>query len=133
MKSAKELNADMMTIAKLKKKISDALAIIAPDEKLLKELEAEFRAEMLAADSFSLKGKPLVEGGMPVAVSLTMGKKPVVVDWALYDAFAIKTKSPDLFQRRAHEAAIMLRFDAGKKIPGVELQDVVSARWAGVK
>jgi hypothetical protein len=49
-----------------------------------------------------------------------------VKDWALFNAYVLKVKRPDLLQRRLNEAAIGELWDAKKVVPGVEPFTIVS-------
>lgn len=46
---------------------------------------------------------------------------PQVKDWPKLYAYIVKTKSWDLLQRRLAEGAVAERWEAKKKVPGVEL------------
>lgn len=51
---------------------------------------------------------------------------PRVADWALFWEFIRKNKAYEMVQRRVAEGAVRDRWDANKKVPGVEPFTVVS-------
>lgn len=46
--------------------------------------------------------------------------KPVVKDWPAFWTYVFRNKASEFLQRRISDGAIQERWDAGKKIPGVE-------------
>ena len=46
--------------------------------------------------------------------------RPVVRDWGEFWKYVLKNKATEFLQRRVSDGAIQERWDAGKKIPGVE-------------
>jgi hypothetical protein len=73
---------------------------------------------------------------MPKSDSGAMGKhhkvqvvtrvKPRVSDWAAFFEYIRKTRAFELLQRRIADGAIQERWDAKKKVPGVETFNVVT-------
>lgn len=58
--------------------------------------------------------------GKVAKATITSKTKPRVVDWPKLHAYILKNKAFDLLQKRVADEAVMSRFDAGKKIPGVD-------------
>lgn len=64
--------------------------------------------------------------GKLARVSVYTKPVPQAKDWSKIYAYIKKTGSFDLLQRRLAEKAISDRFEAGKKIPGVEIFNAVA-------
>jgi len=58
--------------------------------------------------------------GLRYKVTKERHTKPVVKDWAEFWKYVYKNKASEFLQRRVSDGAIQERWDAGKKIPGVE-------------
>lgn len=52
-------------------------------------------------------------------VHVVTRKKPRVDDWPVFFEFVRKNKAYEFVQRRLAEGAVLERWDAGKKVPGV--------------
>lgn len=63
--------------------------------------------------------------GKTAVVKIRRTVVPQASDWLKVWAYAVKTKSPDLFQKRLSSEACRLRWEDGKVIPGVEQFTVV--------
>jgi hypothetical protein len=85
--------------------------------KKMEELEKEMRAHIIEKLAAS-KGTSGVSGKL-ASVLLVDKEKIVAEDWALIDAYAVKTKSTDLYQRRLSDEAVKERWEKGVKIPGI--------------
>ncbi len=59
---------------------------------------------------------------------VTLGKKiiPRVDDWDAFYKYILKTKDFSLLQRRTGDAAIAERWDAKKKVPGVDAFTIIT-------
>ena len=91
-------------------------AAIEEKEKYVKE---HLILNLPAADATGVAGK---------VARVTRRTKVIaqVRDWALFNAYILKLKRPDLLQRRLNESAIGELWDAKKKVPGVEPFTVVT-------
>lgn len=58
--------------------------------------------------------------GLRYKVTKERHTKPVVKDWGEFYKYVLKNKATEFLQRRISDGAIQERWDAGKKIPGVE-------------
>jgi len=74
-------------------------------------LKALLRDRMIRANQTRI-------GGLHGQISCTPELVAEIVDWDKYWAYIGKTKSWDLLQKRPHQAAIDLRWEAGTDIPG---------------
>lgn len=90
------------------------------------ELEAEAKAikEHLIATLPKSDAKGVL--GKVARVAVTTKQVAAAKDWDEFYKHVIKTKDFSLMQRRLSDAAIRERWDAGKKVPGVEPFTVVS-------
>lgn len=64
--------------------------------------------------------------GKTARATINKKEKPRVTDWEKLWAYILKTKATDMLQRRVSEEAVVSRWEAKKKIPGVESFEVVS-------
>jgi hypothetical protein len=64
--------------------------------------------------------------GKVARVSVVTKSVPRAEDWEKVHAYIKKTGSFDLLQRRLSDSAVQERWDAGKKVPGVEPFNVVT-------
>jgi hypothetical protein len=58
--------------------------------------------------------------GKHARATIVTKEVPTVKDWGKLYAMVIKTKDFSLLQRRVSDAAVRERWEAGKKVPGVE-------------
>lgn len=61
-----------------------------------------------------------VVGGLRYKAERVRKSKPVVRDWEALWKYVYRNKASEFLQRRIADGAIQERWDAGKKIPGVE-------------
>lgn len=64
--------------------------------------------------------------GKVARVSVVVRIVPQVKDWSEFYKYVEKTKSFDLLQRRLSEKAVQERWDAGKRVAGVETFNVIT-------
>jgi len=57
-------------------------------------------------------------------VKIETKKVPTTTDWDAFYKYVLKTKDFSLLQKRLGDAAIKERWDAGKKVPGVDVFNV---------
>ena len=124
-------------MAEIKYKFPKQLAVCADriyqlrEERLAKKREVdELEAEEKALKEHVIKNLPKSEAsgvaGKIARVAAITKEVPQVKDWDLFHKHVKKTGEFDLLQRRLTDSAIQERWDAGKKIPGVESFTVVT-------
>lgn len=59
-------------------------------------------------------------GGAAFKAEYTTEDQPTVKDWTKFYAHVHKTKNWDLLERRVGKAAVKLRWEDGKEVPGVD-------------
>ena len=89
-------------------------------QKLVDEVEAEEKA----LKEFIIETLPKSEAsgisGAIANVKVVNKMVPQVKDWDSLYAYILKTKSFDLLNRALNKTAVEERYEAGKKVPGVE-------------
>lgn len=124
-------------MAEIKYKFPKTLAACADRlfELREKRLEEQKKVDAIEAEEKAVKEhliqnlpKSEASGVAGKLCRVTVITKPVpqVQDWDKFYAYVGKTKSFDLLQRRLTDTAIKERWEAGKKIPGVEPFNVVT-------
>lgn len=90
---------------------------------LNRQLEA-LKAEKTAIEDHLIDTLPKNDArgvaGRFARATITTRLLPTVKDWAAFYAHVLKTKDFSLMQKRLADAAVRERWDAGKKLPGVE-------------
>lgn len=96
----------------------------------IQKIVAQLQEEETALAEYLIKNVPKSEAsgvaGKLARVSINSKTKPRVVDWDALYTYIFKNKAKDMLQRRVSEEAVQARWDAKKKVPGVETFDVVS-------
>jgi len=97
--------------------------------KLAKAADA-LKADEVLIQEYIIKNLPKSRAtgvsGKLATVTIKKKRIPVVVDWKKFYEHIRKTKNWDLMQRRLSNAAIEERWEAGKKVPGVDTHTIVS-------
>lgn len=87
-------------------------------------------AEEKALKAYIIENLPKSEAsgvaGKLCRVTVVTKEVPQVKDWDAFYKYVKKTGSFDLMQKRLTDAAICERWEAGKKVPGVEVFNAVS-------
>lgn len=126
-------------MAETKKKYVFPKTLGACADKLY-ELKAKRSAAQKVADAIEEEEKALKEhiintlpkseangvAGKLCRVTVVIKEVPQVKDWDAFYKHVKKTGDFDLLQRRLSDAAVKLRWDAKKKVPGVDVFNAVS-------
>lgn len=83
----------------------------------LKEDEVLLKTTLTA---LLLRNKIKAVGGSTYKVEITQDDVPTVKDWPKFYAYIVKNKAFDLLERRPGKAAIKVRWEDGKQVPGVD-------------
>ena len=125
-----------ITLKTIEKKV-DQIALLRNEasqlEGQLKEVKnalAAMNEELI--DQMRQAGTTMIKTEM-AAVSISHSQKPRVIDWAAFDAWVIKHKAPELFERRVSVSAWRERADAGVVVPGVEIYEHDQLNFRTVK
>lgn len=97
--------------------------------RLQREIDAIGAQETLMKDHIiNTFSKTDINGakGKRASCGIVPKRVPKVMDWNAVYAYILKTKSPELLQRRIHEKAWRERLEDGKAVPGVEAFDVIT-------
>lgn len=89
-------------------------------QKLVDEVEAEEKALKEHIIEQLPKSEASGISGSIANVKVVNKMVPQVKDWDLLYAHILKTKSFDLLNRALNKGAVEERYEAGKKVPGVE-------------
>ena len=87
----------------------------------LKDVETALRASLLS--KLQESGATGVAGNVARA-NLVVKNVFQASDWEAVRAYIKKTGSWDLLQKRLSDTAVRERFDAGKPVPGVSMQEI---------
>ena len=100
-----------------------------------KRLEAQKAVDAMQAEETALKEHIINQlpksdasgvSGKVARVAVSTREIPRVEDWEKFHEYVRKTKQFDLLQRRAADAAVKERWEAGEQIPGVGRFTVVT-------
>lgn len=100
-----------------------------------KRLEEQKKVDLIEAEEKAIKehiiqNLPKSEAsgvaGKLARVTVITKQIPQVQDWDKFYTYVAKTKSFDLLQRRLTDTAVKERWEAGKKVPGVESFNAVT-------
>lgn len=97
----------------------------AEAQKVVDKIDAEIKALKNHVIETLPKSNASGVAGKLARVSVVTKEKPQVKDWDAFYKHISRTKSWDLLQRRVGETAVKARWEAGKKVPGVETFQVV--------
>lgn len=90
----------------------------------------KLQAEESALSEYLIKNIPKSEAsgvaGKAARATINKKSKPRVADWDALWAYVFKTKATDILQRRISDDAINSRWEAKKKVPGVESLEVLT-------
>ena len=95
-------------------------------QKLVDQIQAEESALREHIIQTLPKSEATGAAGKVARVTVVTKQVPQVKDWELFWSKFSKTRDRDLLQRRLSDKAIMERWEAGKKVPGVEAFTTVS-------
>lgn len=118
-KTLKTINANASKLAELEIELAQKMAALKPLKDKIEKMRDKQCADMVEAGISSIQ----TEYGRLGVTTRTVAS---VTDWAAFDAYAIRKKAPELYQRRVNLTALRERSDAGEMVPGV-IFDVVSS------
>lgn len=118
MKLPKTIGACADRLYKLKEEKAKAQAAVKKIDDEVKAIKEHVINELPKSEASGVAGKV-------ARVSVVKKEVPSVEDWDAFYKYVSRTKSFDLLQRRLSAPAIKERWEAGKKVPGVDHFTVV--------
>lgn len=119
----KSIETRVEKLALMRAQASELEGELAQVKNAIKEASEELVSAMKEAGTTTIKTEI-------ASVTVSTSQVPQVEDWAEFDAWVLKHKALDMFQRRISVSAWRERTDAGVNVPGVQVfpKDVLTFR-----
>jgi short subunit dehydrogenase-like uncharacterized protein len=102
-------------------------------EKKVEEMKAEEKTlEEHILKIFDQQG--LMKGGSAnTTAAISTRRRAMIMDWKRFSDYVIKTKQPDLLEKRPAQTACQERWDDGVQIPGIEMNETRALSLTKIK